>query len=134
MQSTLWKKEEVIEENPNPVPQQPLVIEHTLTDVDHPHLKSNEIHSIDPVVTDLNSLTFTVAGKYTTARLDVDSNACTDVVTDWEKYGCISVMKRMPLLDVVFTGVDSSSKSNQEVRILIGNQLVHILQNKFNSL
>ena len=103
MQSTLWKKEEVIEENPNPpVPQQPLVIEHTLTDVDHAHVKSNCIYSIDPVVSDSNILAFIVAGKYTTARLDVDSNACTDVVTDKSKYGYIYVMKRLPLLDVVF--------------------------------
>lgn len=120
MQSTLWKKEEVIEENPNPVPQQALDIEYTLTDVNHPHVNSNCIYSIDPVVTDSNSLTFTVAGEYTTARLDVDSNACTDVVTDQSKYGCIFVMKRLPLLDVVFTNGDG-------VRILIDNQHVHTL-------
>ena len=127
MQSTLWKKEEVIEENPNPVPQLSLDIEYTLKDIVNNHVKSNGIYSIDPLVTDSNSLTFTVAGQYTTARLDVDSNAYTDVVTDWEKYGCISVMKRMPLLDVVFTGVDSDSNSDQEVRILIDNQHVHTL-------
>ena len=104
MQSTLWKKEEVIEENPNPpVPQLSLDIEYTLKDIDNKHIKSNYINSIDPVVTDSNSLTFTVAGDSTTARLDVDSNACTDVVTDQSKYGYILVMKRLPLLDVVFT-------------------------------
>ena len=103
MQSTLWKKEEVIEENPNPVPQQSLEIEYTLKDIDNKHVKSNCIYSIDPVVTDSSSLTFTVAGGDTTARLDVDSNACTDVVTDKSKYGWIFVMKRLPLLDVVFT-------------------------------
>ena len=104
MQSTLWKKEEVIEENPNPpVPQLSLDIEYTLKDIDNNHIKSNHIYSIDPVVTDSISLTFTVAGAYTTARLDVDSNACTDVVTDHSKYGYIIVMKRLPLLDVVFT-------------------------------
>ena len=59
--------------------------------------------SIDPVVTDSNSLTFTVAGENTIARLDVDSNVCTDIVTDESKYGGICVMKRLPLLDVVFT-------------------------------
>ena len=103
MQSTLWKKEEVIEENPNPVPQLSLDIEYTLKDIDNNHVKSNYIFSIDPVVTDSNSLTFTVAGDDTTARLDVDSNACTDVVTDPSKYERIYVMKRLPLLDVVFT-------------------------------
>ena len=120
MQSTLWKKEEVIEENPNPVPQLSLDIEYTLKDIDNNHVKSNRIYSIDPVVTDSNSLTFTVAGYYTTARLDVDSNACTDVVTDESKYGCIYVMKRLPLLDVVFT-------RGYGVRILIDNQHVHTL-------
>ena len=120
MQSTLWKKEEVIEENPNPVPQLSLDIEYTLKDIDNSHVKSNGIFSIDPVVTDSSSLTFTVAGAYTTARLDVDSNACTDVVTDKSKYGCIYVMKRMPLLDVVFT-------DDYGVRILIDNQHVHTL-------
>ena len=103
MQSTLWKKEEVIEENPNPVPQLSPDIEYTLKGIDNKHIKSNGIYSIDPVVTDSNSLTFTVAGDYTTARLDVDSNACTDVVTAKSKYGYILVMKRLPLLDVVFT-------------------------------
>ena len=104
MQSTLWKKEEVIEENPNPpVPQLSLDIEYTLKDIDNNHVKSNSIDSIDPVVTDSSSLTFTVAGGDIIARLDVDSNACTDVVTDQSKYGCIFVMKRLPLLDVVFT-------------------------------
>ena len=103
MQSTLWKKEEVIEENPNPVPQLSIDVEYTLKDIDNSHVKSNYIYSIDPVVTDSNSLTFTVAGNSTTARLDVDSNACTDVVTDKSKYGNIYVMKRLPLLDVVFT-------------------------------
>ena len=104
MQSTLWKKEEVIEENPNPpVPQLSLDVEYTLKDIVNKHVKSNYIFSIDPVVTDSNSLTFTVAGGDTTARLDVDSNACTDIVTDRSKYGCIFVMKRLPLLDVVFT-------------------------------
>ena len=104
MQSTLWKKEEVIEENPNPpVPQLSLDIEYTLKDIDNSHIKNNHIYSIDPVVTDSSSLTFTVAGNHTTARLDVDSNACTDVVTDQSKYGYILVMKRLPLLDVVFT-------------------------------
>ena len=103
MQSTLWKKEEVIEENPNPVPQLSLDIEYTLKDIDNNHVKSNYIFSIDPVVTDSSSLTFTVAGDCTTARLDVDSNACTNVVTDQSKYGYIFVMKRLPLLDVVFT-------------------------------
>ena len=120
MQSTLWKKEEVIEENPNPVPQLSLDIEYTLKDIDNNHVKSNSIYSIDPVVTDSNSLTFTVAGNYTTARLDVDSNACTDVVTDQSKYGRIYVMKRLPLLDVVFSGYE-------DVRILIDNQHVHTL-------
>ena len=120
MQSTLWKKEEVIEENPNPVPQLSLDIEYTLKDIDNNHVKSNHIYSIDPVVTDSNSLTFTVAGGYTTARLDVDSNACTDVVTDQSKYGYIYVMKRLPLLDVVFSGYE-------DVRILIDNQHVHTL-------
>ena len=53
MQSTLWKKEEVIEENPNPpVPQLSLDIEYTLKDIDNKHVKSNFIWSIDPVVTD----------------------------------------------------------------------------------
>ena len=52
MQSTLWKKEEVIEENPNPVPQLSLDIEYTLKDIDNNHVKSNRIFSIDPVVTD----------------------------------------------------------------------------------
>ena len=52
MQSTLWKKEEVIEENPNPVPQLSLDIEYTLKDIDNNHVKSNDIWSIDPVVTD----------------------------------------------------------------------------------
>ena len=103
MQSTLWKKEEVIEENPNPVPQLSLDVEYTLKDIVNKHVKSNNIWSIDPVVTDSSSLTFTVAGRDTTARLDVDSNACTDVVTDHSKYGSIYVMKRLPLLDVVFT-------------------------------
>ena len=120
MQSTLWKKEEVIEENPNPVPQLSLDIEYTLKDIDNNHVKSNNICSIDPVVTDSNSLTFTVAGSYTTARLDVDSNACTDIVTGHIKYDHIFVMKRLPLLDVVFT-------YSNGVRILIDNQLVHTL-------
>ena len=120
MQSTLWKKEEVIEENPNPVPQQSPDIEYTLKDIDNNHVKSNYIWSIDPVVTDSNSLTFTVAGGDTTARLDVDSNACTDVVTDQSKYGEIFFMKRLPLLDVVFSGY-------KDVRILIDNQHVHTL-------
>ena len=121
MQSTLWKKEEVIEENPNPpVPQLSLDIEYTLKDIDNNHVKSNYIFSIDPVVTDSNSLTFTVAGKHTTARFDVDSNACTDIVTDKSKYGNIYVMKRLPLLDVVFTYEDG-------VRILIDNKHVHTL-------
>ena len=103
MQSTLWKKEEVIEENPNPVPQLSLDIEYTLKDIVNKHVKSNYIYSIDPVVTNSSSLTFTVAGGDTIARLDVDSNACTNVVTDRNKYGSIYVMKRLPLLDVVFT-------------------------------
>ena len=120
MQSTLWKKEEVIEENPNPVPQLSLDIEYTLKGIVNRHVKSKCIYSIDPVVTDSNSLTFTVAGAYTTARLDVDSNACTDVVTDQIKYGYIYVMKRLPLLDVVFT-------DGYGVRILIDNQHVHTL-------
>ena len=120
MQSTLWKKEEVIEENPNPVPQLSLDIEYTLKDIDNNHVNSKNIYSIDPVVTDSSSLTFTVAGDSTTAQLDVDSNACTDVVTDKRKYGCIYVMKRLPLLDVVFTREDG-------VRILIDNQHVHTL-------
>ena len=120
MQSTLWKKEEVIEENPNPVPQQSPDVKYTLTTIDNSHINNNHIYSIDPVVTDSSSLTFTVAGYYTTARLDVDSNACIDVVTDQSKYGCIYVMKRLPLLDVVFSGY-------KDVRILIDNQHVHTL-------
>ena len=128
MQSTLWKKEEVIEENPNPpVPQQSLVVQYTLKDIDNKHVRSNCINSIDPVVTDSNSLIFTVASKYTTARLDVDSNACSDFVTDETKYGYIYVMKRLPLLDVVFTGVDFDSNSDREVRIFIDNQPEHTL-------
>ena len=44
------------------VPQQSLDIEYTLTAIDNNHISSNLIYSIDPVVTDSNSLTFTVAG------------------------------------------------------------------------
>ena len=61
-----------------------------------------------------------MAGDSTTARLDVDSNACTDVVTDKSKYDDIYVIKRLPLLDVVFSNCGG-------VRILIDNQLVHTL-------
>ena len=102
------------------VPQQSLDIEYTLTAIDNNHINSNFIYSIDPVVTDSNSLTFTVSGKDSSARLDVDSNACNDVVTDESKYGWILVMKRLALLDVVFTNDDG-------VRILIDNQHVHTL-------
>lgn len=112
----------------NPVPQPPLTLKHTLADIDHPHVKTNYIYSIDPTSTDSNRPTFTVSGEYTVARFDVDSNACTDQSTDESKYGYIFVMKRMRLLDAVFTG------DTNQVRILVDNRHVHTLEHPFMSL
>ena len=70
MQSTLWKKEEVIEENPfieenpnPPAPQQPLVIEYTLTHINDKYVKSSGIFSIEPIF-DSSKRLFTLSGDY----------------------------------------------------------------------
>ena len=126
MQSTLWKKEEVIEENPNPpAPQQPLVIEYTLTDVNNEHVKSSNIWSIEPTI-DSNKRLFTLSGYYSRCTFDLDSNTCTDVETDESKFGFIFVMKRLARLDLVFT-------ISKEVRVLIANRHVHTLTSQFKA-
>ena len=127
MQSTLWKKEEVIEENPNPpAPQQPLVIEYTLTHINDKYVKSSGIFSIEPIF-DSSKRLFTLSGHYSRGTFDLDSNNCTDVETDQRKFGWIFVMKRLARLDLVFTKGDG-------VRVLIANRHVHTLTSKFKAL
>ena len=127
MQSTLWKKEEVIEENPNPpAPQQPLVIEYTLTYLNNKHIKSRDICSIEPTL-DSSKRLFTLSGGGSRCTFGLDSNTCTDVETDESKFGYIFVMKRLARLDLVFT-------SGKEVRVLIANRLVHTLTSQFKAM
>ena len=126
MQSTLWKKEEVIEENPNPpAPQQPLVIEYTLTEVNDKYVKSNFILSIEPTL-DSSKRLFTLSGEYSRCTFDLDSNTCTDVETDQNKFRCIFVMKQLARLDLLFTYEDG-------VRVLIANRHVHTFTSEFKS-